>query len=49
VVIGYSDVTALLLGIDAQTGIVTFYGPAIVASFGEYPPLVDETFESFSK
>ena len=34
IVIGYSDVTALLLGIHAQTGLVTFYGPALVASFG---------------
>ena len=40
IIIGYSDVTALLLGIYAQTGIVTFYGPALVASFGEYPPLL---------
>ncbi|PSU36409.1 S66 family peptidase [Photobacterium lutimaris] len=47
IIIGYSDVTALLLGIYAQTGLVTFYGPALVASFGEYPPLVDETFASF--
>ncbi|MCL9781939.1 LD-carboxypeptidase [Vibrio sp. S4M6] len=47
IIVGYSDVTALLLGIYAQTGIITFYGPALVASFGEFPPLVDETFESF--
>ena len=49
IIIGYSDVTALLLGIYAKTGLVTFYGPALVASFGEYPPLVDETFQSFSE
>jgi len=47
IIIGYSDVTALLLGIHAQTGLTTFYGPALVASFGEFPPLVEETFESF--
>lgn len=47
IIIGYSDVTALLLAIFAQTGLVTFYGPALVASFGEFPPLVDETFHSF--
>lgn len=47
IIIGYSDVTALLLGIYAKTGLITFYGPALVASFGEYPPLVDETFSSF--
>jgi len=47
IIVGYSDVTALLLGIYAQTGLVTFYGPALVASFGELPPLVDATFTSF--
>ncbi|WP_042649147.1 LD-carboxypeptidase, partial [Aeromonas media] len=30
IIIGYSDVTALLLGIHARTGLVTFYGPALV-------------------
>ncbi|EHU4913452.1 LD-carboxypeptidase [Vibrio vulnificus] len=48
IIVGYSDVTALLMGIYAQTGIVTFYGPALVASLGEFPPLVDETFQSFT-
>ena len=46
--IGYSDVTAILLAIYAKTGITTFYGPALVASFGEFPPLVEETFSYFS-
>ena len=45
--VGYSDVTALLLGIYAKTGLVTYYGPALVASFGEFPPYVDETFANF--
>ncbi|WP_287147128.1 S66 peptidase family protein [Aeromonas sp.] len=48
IIIGYSDVTALLLGIYAKTGLVTFYGPALVASFGELSPLVDETLAGFS-
>ena len=30
IIIGYSDTTALLLGIYAKTGLVTFYGPALV-------------------
>ena len=47
IIIGYSDVTALLLGIHARTGLVTFYGPALVASFGELSPLVDETLAGF--
>ncbi len=45
--VGYSDVTALLLGIFAKTGLVTYYGPALAASFGEFPPYVDETFRFF--
>ncbi|BDU40868.1 S66 family peptidase [Vibrio nigripulchritudo] len=49
IIIGYSDVTALLLGIYAKTGLVTFYGPALVASFGELSPLVDETCASFEQ
>lgn len=47
IIIGYSDTTALLAGIYAKTGLITFYGPALVASFGEFPPLVDETCASF--
>ena len=47
-IVGYSDVTSILLGIYARTGLVTFYGPALVASFGELPPLVDETYRHFS-
>ena len=48
-IVGYSDTTALLMGIYAQTGLVTFYGPALAASFGEFPPFVHETFDSFLK
>lgn len=47
-VVGYSDVTAILLGLYARTGIGTFYGPAASASFGEFPPLVEETWTSFA-
>lgn len=47
IIIGYSDTTALLLGIYAKTGLVTFYGPALASSFGEFPPFVDMTFDSF--
>lgn len=47
IIIGYSDVTALLLAIYSKTGLVTFYGPALVASFGELSPFVDGTYQSF--
>ena len=49
VIIGYSDVTALLLAVYAKTGLVTFYGPAAAASFGEFPPFVDWTFQRFDE
>lgn len=49
IIIGYSDVTALLLGIYNKTGLVTFYGPALVASFGELGELVDSTYDYFEK
>ena len=48
VIVGYSDATSILLAIHQKTGLVPFYGPALVASFGELPPLVDATFESFA-
>ncbi|GAA0102020.1 LD-carboxypeptidase [Paraclostridium bifermentans] len=46
-IIGYSDVTAILLGVYAKTGISTYYGPALVASFGEFEPYVDLTYKYF--
>lgn len=49
IIVGYSDVTALLLAIYAKTGLVTFYGPTAAASFGEFPPFVDWTFQSFDR
>jgi muramoyltetrapeptide carboxypeptidase LdcA involved in peptidoglycan recycling len=45
--VGYSDVTAILLAVYAKTGLITFYGPALVASFGEFEPLVSMTYRSF--
>lgn len=36
ILIGYSDITSLLLGIHAQTGLVTFHGPVAVSTFTDY-------------
>lgn len=47
ILIGYSDVTAILMAIYTKTGIPTFYGPALVASFGELAPFNDLTFKYF--
>lgn len=49
IIVGYSDVTAILLGIYARTGINTYYGPALVSSFGELPPFVDYTYQYFKE
>lgn len=48
-IIGYSDVTAILLAIYAKTGITVYYGPALVPSFGEFPPYVNGTFQFFKQ
>jgi len=47
VICGYSDVTSLHLSILAFSGLASFYGPAVVPSFGEWPTVIDETVESF--
>lgn len=49
IIVGYSDMTAILFGIYAQTGLVTFYGPALVASFGEMGAPVEDTYQYFEK
>ena len=36
VLVGFSDVTALHLGIQRQAGLVTFPGPAAISTFSEY-------------
>lgn len=48
IIIGYSDVTAILFAIYSITGISTFYGPAIVASFGELEPFNEITYNYFT-
>jgi len=47
IVCGYSDVTSLHLAILRRAGVSTFYGPAVMPSFGEWPDVVEETRASF--
>jgi muramoyltetrapeptide carboxypeptidase LdcA involved in peptidoglycan recycling len=49
VIIGYSDMTAILMAMYAKTGIATYYGPALVASFGEMGYFLEKTFHYFEK
>lgn len=48
IIVGYSDTTAILLALYAKTKIPVFYGPALVPSFGEFAPLVNDTYQYFS-
>jgi muramoyltetrapeptide carboxypeptidase len=43
IVVGFSDITALILGIYAKTGLITFHGPVGLTSWG------DEQVQSFHK
>lgn len=46
---GYSDITTLLLMITSKSGLVTFHGPTLLPSFGEFEGAVPFTFEHFEK
>ncbi|WP_427138706.1 S66 family peptidase [Psychrobacillus psychrodurans] len=46
-IVGYSDATAVLLALYAKTSITTYYGPALIPSFGEFDPLVKDTYRYF--
>jgi len=49
-IVGYSDATALLLAIQTHApSCRVIYGPALVASFGEWSPYVEETWIYFEK
>jgi muramoyltetrapeptide carboxypeptidase LdcA involved in peptidoglycan recycling len=46
---GYSDITLLHHAIFTQTGLQTFYGPAAITQFGEYPKPLNFTLSHFLK
>lgn len=47
ILMGYSDITALLNGIHARTGLVTFQGPALLPQFGEFGGMLEPAWRSF--
>ncbi|KRL08127.1 S66 peptidase family protein [Liquorilactobacillus hordei] len=48
--VGYSDTTALLLAVTTKVPQCrVLYGPALVSSFGEWEPLVGETWNYFTE
>jgi muramoyltetrapeptide carboxypeptidase LdcA involved in peptidoglycan recycling len=46
IIVGYSDITALLLGVVA-TGVVAFHGPTVLPEFAEFPSVQDYTRDWF--
>ncbi|MED3330385.1 LD-carboxypeptidase [Bacillus thuringiensis] len=44
---GYSDSSVLLNAIFYRSNLVTFHGPMVISSFGEYPAPFDFTVEQF--
>lgn len=44
---GYSDITSLHMAILTQSKLSTFYGPAVVPTFGEYPHILQDSLQSF--
>lgn len=47
IICGYSDVTSLHLSILHYSGLKTFYGPALMSWFSEWPNGEEETIKSF--
>lgn len=47
IICGFSDVTSLHMAILAYSKLSTFYGPAVMPSFGEWPTMMEETRASF--
>jgi len=45
--VGYSDITLLHLAMAKMTGLRTFYGPAAITQFGEFPKPLDFTVQNF--
>jgi muramoyltetrapeptide carboxypeptidase len=46
---GFSDITTLNLMITSETGMVTFNGPTLLPSFGEFEGAVGFTFNNFEE
>lgn len=47
--VGFSDITVLHLALYQMNHLVTFYGPAAITQFGEYPNILDYTKKYFLK
>jgi muramoyltetrapeptide carboxypeptidase LdcA involved in peptidoglycan recycling len=46
IVVGYSDITAILLAVLARSGVVTFHGPTLMPELAEFPAPLPYTARS---
>lgn len=49
ILLGYSDTTVLHFALNKKADLVSFYGPAVLTQFGEYPEIFSYTIDSFEK
>ncbi|MDT0266830.1 LD-carboxypeptidase [Streptomyces sp. DSM 44915] len=47
ILVGYSDITALLLGAVRAAGVVAFHGPTVLPELAEYPDVLPPTAAGF--
>ncbi len=46
---GYSDISVLHYALYTKCNLITFYGPAVMTQFGEFPKPLEYTIEYFNK
>jgi muramoyltetrapeptide carboxypeptidase LdcA involved in peptidoglycan recycling len=49
VIVGYSDITTILLAVLARAGVVTFHGPTLLPELAEYPHPLSYTTDAFTR
>lgn len=49
VLVGYSDITALLVAAVEVAGVVAFHGPTVLPEFAEFPTVLDYTATAFRR
>jgi muramoyltetrapeptide carboxypeptidase len=47
--IGYSDISVLHFALQSQSHLATYYGPALMTEFGEYPKPLEYTMRAFNQ
>ncbi|MFJ4851604.1 LD-carboxypeptidase [Streptomyces sp. NPDC088733] len=47
IIIGYSDITTILLAVYRRAGLVTFHGPTLLPELAEYPRMLPYTRDGF--